>query len=216
MNDKLLMAIALVAVLVIAAAAYQLFFNTPIEPVLGDYHVHADFKVYLRGQALNFSLEKYMSEKPAANQSNSAGNESSTGKALSNFVHLHDGDGEVVHAHLPGITLGYFFRTLSMKFNSTCFVSDDNESYCSSSSETLKFLVNGKPNSQFGEYSPQDLDRILISFGNETTVQLQEQIDSVSDRACIPSGKCPERGTPGDESSCTTGGTGCAPEPAHP
>ena len=55
----------------------------------------------------------------------------------------------------------------------------------------------------------QDLDRILVAYGNENEKTLQTEITSVSDKACIYSLKCPERGTPPAE-DCVGGiGTVC-------
>lgn len=36
-----------------------------------------------------------------------------------------------------------------------------------------------------------DLDRVLLSYGDMTSAQLQTQRDSVSHKACIYSKKCP-------------------------
>jgi hypothetical protein len=58
----------------------------------------------------------------------------------------------------------------------------------------------------FGAYSLTDLDQILISYGNESEDQINWQMSQVTDRACIQSEKCPERGSPHDESTCA--GTG--------
>ena len=103
-----------------------------------------------------------------------------------------------------GVTLGRFFKSLGMSLTSSCFVTDTGQQYCSNGTESLKMFVNGQPNAQFDAYPPQDLDRILITYGSESGPDLQKQIDSVTDTACIYSLKCPERGTPPPE-SCVSG-----------
>ena len=161
--------------------------------VLGEkVHEHADFAVYLEGQKFNFTKAKY---------------QSSETNPLDPEAHLHDGNGEVTHKHRKGVTLGYFFESIGMKFDSQCFVTDEDKEYCNTDSKKLKMYVNGKINEQFGSYEFTDLDKILITYGNETGVA--DQITSISDNACLYSEKCPERGKPPTE-NCVGGlGTEC-------
>ncbi|HLC76696.1 MAG TPA: hypothetical protein VJH04_00675 [archaeon] len=146
-------------------------------------HEHADFAVFLNGEQYDFSQERFMTF---------------NNTELSELVDLHDMKGNIIHKHAKGITLGYFFGTLGIKFSSTCFVAESE--YCG----PLKMFVNGQPNYDFGDYKFNDLDRILISYGDETEEQIANQISSVGTEACIQSGKCPERGTATDE-TCSAG-----------
>ena len=163
-------------------------------PMLGDAHEHSDFKVYLNNEAFDFSQDTYMSKKPGSDEQ------------LSPFVHLHDNIGYIIHKHIQGVTLGEFFNTLNMKFSSTCFILDNDTEYCNDKDNTIKMYVNGKINNKFEKYEFKDLDRILITYGNENESIIKKQIESVTDEACIQSEKCPERGKPNPESSCTTTG----------
>ena len=184
------LAVVMAFIIILIAIMYVQNALTPkTDPYLGDIHVHADFKVYLNGEMFNFTQEKYMS--------------SNTSK-LSQFVHLHDMDGDVIHVHMSTVNLGMFFTSLNMNLNSTCFATE-NQTYCNSPQGTLKVFVNGQPNYEFDTYKPKDLDRILITYGNEGPELIQYQLASVTDKACIPSEKCPERGLPEDESSCLSG-----------
>lgn len=155
--------------------------------LLGDIHWHADIKVYLNGEQLNLSHERYMSTEE---------------HTLSNFAHLHDGNGNIVHKHASGITLGFFFQTLGIGLNSSCLTLDNGTNYCTNEAETLKFYVNGKQNSQFDSYDFKDEDRILITYGRDSEQIIKSQMDSVTEEACIYSLTCPERGSPPDEASC--------------
>lgn len=159
------------------------------------YHAHADFKVYIDGKAIDFSVAKYQSVE---------------GKELNSDVHLHDNKGNLIHLHKQGIKLGEFFKSLQMQLTGTCLVVDTGEKYCSSGNSTLKMFVNGKPNTKFSEYVPEDLDRILITYGADSEQNIQTQINSVTDMACIYSLKCPQRGKPPTE-NCVGGlGSGCS------
>ena len=168
------------------------FFLKKTEPPLGPLngvHEHVDFKVYLKGQAYNLSQQKYMS---------------TADSKLSPFIHLHDSDGNIIHLHASGITLGMLFQSLGMNLTSTCFTLDNGTSYCTNQDYTLSMYVNGKKNNNYEKYGIKDLDRILLTYRNEDKGTLNTELNSVTDNACIFSGKCPERGAPPDESSCLT------------
>ncbi|MBI2617510.1 thioredoxin domain-containing protein [Candidatus Gottesmanbacteria bacterium] len=161
------------------------------------YHAHVAFKVYILGKTVDFSQDKYQSKE---------------GNELNENIHLHDGNGEIIHLHKEEMTIGDFFSSLGIGFTPTCFTLSENEKYCSSEKNTLQFLINGKPSPEFGAYKPVDLDRILISFGDTSGTALAKQIDSISDTACIYSEKCPERGKPPTE-HCVGGlGSDCEEE----
>jgi protein-disulfide isomerase len=165
----------------------------PDAPVLGaKVHEHADFAVYLNGEKFDFKSAKY---------------QSSETNPLDPDAHLHDGNADVTHKHRKGVTLEYFFKTLGMKFDNQCFTTDDGKQYCNTADKKLTMYVNGKPNDKFGNYEFTDLDRILITYGDQTGVA--DQITSVTDLACMYSEKCPERGKAPTE-NCVGGlGTEC-------
>ncbi len=150
---------------------------------LGDVHEHADFKVIILGEELDFSKDIYQSTED---------------NLLNNFLHVHDNDGQVIHKHISGITISKFFQSLDMDFNSTCFKTET-QSYCTDSEHQLFFLVNGKDNPEYGNYILNDLDKIVIQYGTEGNL-------TTTDRACIYSETCPERGSPPDEVTCGLGG----------
>jgi len=166
----------------------------PTQSSQEDYHIHANFKVVLdNGQAIDFTQAKY---------------QSTEGKELNPYIHLHDGVGDVIHIHKKGITLGEFFSSLKIKLAPDCFTLDTGEKYCNSETQKLRMFINGKENNQFDSYVPNDLDRILIVYGSPTE-DVASLVTNVADSACIYSLKCPERGTPPTE-NCVGGlGTGC-------
>ena len=172
-------------------AGYIFQFFAPAQPP--EFHIHADFKMIANDTPIDFSTNKYMSTET---------------RVLDPYIHLHDGESNLIHMHAPNQTLGKFFRSIGFQLTSTCFTLDTNVSYCNDGSKTLKLFVNGQPNTQFENYIFNDLDRILITYGDDSPEAIAQQIASVSDEACIESNKCPERGSPGDESSCSVAG-GC-------
>ena len=157
------------------------------------YHVHADFKVFIEGKQFDFNRAAFMS---------------TDAMPLSENVHLHDFNPNVIHFHGPDATLADFFTSIGMGLDENCF-NDGLESHCNGNGKTLAMFVNGVPNSGFGNYKPKDLDKILISFGENPPSR--EMLDSVSNEACIYSEKCPApEGFSVPDESCA-GQEVCAP-----
>lgn len=158
------------------------------------YHAHSDLRIVLNDKPVDLSQSKY---------------QSTEAKHLHEYVHLHDGNGEVVHFHQSGLRLADFFISLGMQFSNTCFVLDEGDKYCTEGEKKLRMFVNGQENTQFDQYQPKDIDRILIIYGTQDQTAIDKELAAVSDKACIYSEKCPERGKPPTE-SCVGGlGTNC-------
>lgn len=129
----------------------------------GSTHAHQDFKVYLLGKPVDFSQPKY--------------------QLRSDYIHTEGGNGDLIHTHATGATLGLFFESMGIAFNDQCFVLETGERYCNDGQNTLKTLVNGKINSRFQTYGPQQGDKILISYGPETPDQLDSQLATITNFA---------------------------------
>ena len=158
-------------------AAIQKAPKPSLSPKEAAYHVHANIKVIVDGTPVDFTQAKYQEK---------------DGKDLNEFIHFHDGKGDLIHIHKKGMLLKDLFDSLSLSF----------------SGKTVTLYVNGKVVSGYAAYEPKDLDRMLIIVGNEGAASSQV-IQSVADDACIYSLKCPERGKPPTE-NCVGGlGTGC-------
>lgn len=132
----------------------------------GHYHIHANIKVIVDGIPIDFSQDKYQSKE---------------GSELNEFIHFHDGKGDMFHVHKKGMKLTDLFASFGM-------------------TPKGKLYVNGNENTAFLDYEPMDLDRLLITDGG---------MAAIADDACIYSEKCPERGKPPTE-ECVGGlGTDC-------
>ena len=134
---------------------------------LGSAHIHADFKVFKNNQVINFADPKYYMK--------------------SSFVHVDDNQNKedassVLHMHATGVPLWLFFESIGMKFGTDCFTVDSGTRYCNNAEKSLKFYVNGKVNNEFGDYIFNDLDKILISYGDKDE-GVSNQLDSVSNNA---------------------------------
>jgi hypothetical protein len=135
---------------------------------VGSTHIHADLGLYLDGQEITPLPLRYFVRHAA--------------------IHVESGDGagSVVHMHSTNTPLGFFFRTLGMSFNNECFRLDNGREYCSGEGKTLKMYVkhfdgDWQESRQFHTYVFEDLDKILITYGDETPEEIQAQQDSVTD-----------------------------------
>src|SRR3989344_6877348 len=105
--------------------------------ILDSQHIHADWKVYINGIALDFSDKAHM-ERMRNNQ------------PVSSFIHV-DSDapppektGDILHMHATGIPLWIFFESIGMDFNKDCITFENKEKFCNDGNKKLKFSVNGK------------------------------------------------------------------------
>ena len=164
--------IIIVTVLGLGILAYFAvgFFTSPSSSIgpLGSTHIHTDFAIYLSGQQITPLPSKYFVRSP--------------------FIHMESGPGvgTVIHMHATNVPLNFFFKSLGMSLTKDCFTLDNGSQYCNSSNTTLKFFVkhaggSWQSNDQFGDYIFKDLDKIIISYGNETDLTQQE--NSVTDFA---------------------------------
>lgn len=155
-----------------------------------EYHVHADFLVSINGEKINFSQSIY---------------QSTATKVLHPGVHLHDGWGDVIHYHSPGITLQKFFESLSMNLTNQCITTIDNVSYCENETHTFEVYLNNEVLLEPQEYVAEDLDQLAIVY-YPSGFSIDPILENVTDKACIQSALCPERGEP-SEGTCVTGET---------
>ena len=145
----------------LAKEDYQLHLLSGIGP-LRSVHDHADVKVYINGQPVDFSQRKY--------------------QITTSFIHFEAGVGDVIHVHATGMTAGYLFKSIGGDLNPNCLFFEG-QNYCSGDGKKLKFYVNSKPNNEYGTYIIKDLDRILVSYGSESDSDIQKQIASITNLA---------------------------------
>lgn len=136
--------------------------------VLGSQHIHADFKVYINGQALDFAKPEYYMK--------------------SSFMHVDDNQNKedadsVIHMHAKNVPLWLFFRSLGMNLTKDSLTLADGQVLKNENGNSLKFYLSGKKVDELGDYSFQPLDKLLISFGPENDPDIQRQISSITNFA---------------------------------
>ncbi len=109
-------------------------------------------------------------------------------------MHLHDGNGQIIHRHKPGLSLGDFIATLPQGFayKNNVFEIGVNQAH------TMRLFVNGIENAQGGSYIFQDEDQLLITNTTDEA-ELQKELRLLTDDACMYSKTCPWKGEPPTE-----------------
>ena len=123
---------------------------------LGDEHEHASMLVKIFGDKFDFSLPAY--------------------QVKSSWIHFEAQDGNTVHRHSSGVTLGYLFGTLKIGLNDKCFVFPDKREFCTNENYSLKFYVDHNPVPSITDLIIHNDDKILISYGNENQTQIDTQL----------------------------------------
>ena len=123
---------------------------------LGAEHEHATLLVRIFDDKFDFSVPTY--------------------QIKSSWIHFEESDGTTIHRHASGVMLGYLFETLNIGINSECYVFPDGRQFCTNEDYSLKYYINHQLVDDIIEHIIQDGDRILITFGNETPEQIEEQL----------------------------------------
>lgn len=149
-------------------------------------HEHANLVVSVRGTPIDLTQERFQSNE---------------GHVLSDFAHLHDGNGHVVHAHAAGVTYGYFLWSIGLPLRGSCMGQPDGTTLCNDGAYRWIALVDGVFEPNLRDRPVKDLERVLLAYTDEAEDSLRRRFEQlVPDDACIASKKCPERGTPAPES----------------
>lgn len=155
---------------------------------LTSQHIHADFKIYVNGAMIDLNKIELQAPEFASLEFWSDAN-------TSKFVHLHEGETnkDVMHVHATGISLAMFLRAVSGKISQSCVNFPkiiSNREFCDEKNKTLRVFINGVKSNAPQDYEIKDMDKILISYGNDSDAQVSMQIKSIGNNACIQSGKC--------------------------
>lgn len=126
---------------------------------LGDEHEHALMNVIIFGDKFDFSSPAY--------------------QVKNRYIHFENRNGDTIHRHASGVTMGFLFKTLNIGFTDSCFTFPDKREFCTNDEYSLKFYVNHQKVPSLLDYVLEDNDRILISYGNENSTQIDEQLARV-------------------------------------
>jgi len=139
---------------------------------LGDEHEHASILVRIFGDKFDFAVPSY--------------------QIKNSWIHFEDSDGTTIHRHSSGVTLGYLFDSLNIVVGweskhytdllrpsetlDPCFIFPDGRQFCTNEDYSLKYYINHELVKGVYDYVLEEGDRILITYGNETPEQIEEQL----------------------------------------
>ena len=123
---------------------------------LGDEHEHASLLVRIFGDKFDFDSPAY--------------------QIKNSWIHFEDSDGTTIHRHSSGVTLGYLFANLGIGIDSECYKFPDGRQFCTNEDYSLKYYINHRIVKDINDYVLDDTDRILITYGNQTPEEIEEQL----------------------------------------
>jgi len=133
---------------------------------LGDEHDHISLLVRIFGDKFDFSSPAY--------------------QIKSSWIHFEGADGNTIHRHSSGVKMGYLFETLGLTLTDECFVFQSQQgerAFCTDDKFSLKFYINHRQEDGILDHIGQESDRILISYGNETPEEIEEQLQELDAQA---------------------------------
>ncbi len=161
-----------IVVVIVGYSAYT-FVNTqasvpgapPGAGVLGDDHTHTSILVRIFGDKFDFSTPAF--------------------QIKSSWIHFEGQDGDTIHRHSTGVTLGYLFETLGITVDDECFIFPDGRSFCNNDDYTIKFFINHKPVPNINDYIGNEDDRVLITYGNESPEEIDQQLFELDSQSIL-------------------------------
>ena len=118
-------------------------------------HAHTTILVKVFGDKFDFSQTQFHLKNPKINLE----------PAQPNLIHRNSNDA----------TVGLFFETLGMQLNQECLVFPDGRDFCNNGEYALKFYVNNERKDDISQYRISEDDRILVSYGPESSQDITEQ-----------------------------------------
>ena len=130
---------------------------------LGDEHIHASLLVSIFGDKFDFSTPNYQVKTP--------------------WIHFENQDGDTIHRHSTGVELEFLFNSMSVGIDENCFVFPDGRQFCNNEDYSLKFYINQQLVEDISKYIIQEDDRILITYGNEDQLAIDQQLAELNAQA---------------------------------
>ncbi len=140
-------------------------------------HLHANFAVFLDGERLDLTDDRYMEDVEGCKPSFVA-------LQPEERVHMHNNEDVVAHIHDEGVTWGHFFSNIGFTLSDSAFVNDEGVIYTQNGNKSLKFVLNGQQVDSVANRLMGTEDQLLISYGSESLDEiLQSQFAQVEDNA---------------------------------
>ena len=120
----------------------------------GSDHAHAAIAVFIGEEKINFARPQY--------------------QLTSQYIHFENHNPYLIHRHATDVPLEMLFSSFGMKVASDCIIVNVHGSnpgrYCIDEENSLSFYVNGQSIQNISQYVPQHNDRIMIAYGDVSTI----------------------------------------------
>lgn len=142
-------------------------------------HYHANFAVYLNGKREEFKGPQYYQEVAICSATKGV-------TIPQQRAHMHDNINSAVHVHDHAVTWGQFFENIGWYIGPDFLVIDNGTKYIASETDKLHILIDGQ---DYTDLTPitnmviKDQSRLLVSFGNINSNELQTEYKSVPSTA---------------------------------
>ncbi|MDE1872304.1 MAG: protein-disulfide isomerase [Thaumarchaeota archaeon] len=123
---------------------------------LGNVNIQAGILTMIYGQQFDYSSTAY--------------------QVKNAYIDFEKENGETIHMHAANVTLGFLFNSLNIGLTDKCFTFPDKRTFCTDDKYSLKFFVNHHQLQDISNYVVKQNDRILISYGNENSTQIANQL----------------------------------------
>ncbi len=139
-------------------------------------HYHANFAVYVNGQQEQFKGMQYYEETAATSCSINP-----VASPLER-AHMHDNINSVVHVEDHLVTWGNFFQNINWGIGDTYLKTAD-QVYVAADQNQLTFILNGKRVDSIANTVIGDQDKLLVSYGSDSSQVIQKQYDKIQNNA---------------------------------
>ena len=138
-------------------------------------HFHANFMMYIDGERVDFSDDKYM--------------EDVSGCSLTwlmypkDRVHLHENNGDTIHIHDQWVSWGHFFANNWFTFGSNYIALDDGRVLNSTDENKMTFVLNWNVVENPFNTLIKSEDRLYINYWDQDEQSVVDASSFVSDNA---------------------------------
>jgi len=141
-------------------------------------HYHANFAVFVDGDRVDLSADRFMEDVAACSADPDA-------VRPEDRVHLHGNDPDVVHVHHGGATWGHLFANLGMGLGEDYLIlADGRRLFDGEEGRALAFVVNDLRVPDLHNRPIRSEDRVLVSVGPEPAEgTLERQFSEVASDA---------------------------------
>lgn len=162
-----------------------------LAPLNHTTHHHANWAVFIDGERLDLSGDRFMEEIGACSASYQ-------GILPEERVHLHENNMDVVHVHHDGATWGALMANLDMALGDDFLFTADGERHMAGEGRSLVFVLNGIRVPSVHNRAIASGDRLLVSVTDDAPRAVEEEYPRVPSDA-------EEYNLVMDPSSCTGG-----------